>query len=313
MAEPDLAVNIGPLRLNVPVLVASGTFASGRQYSKFIDLGRLGAITVKGVSLKPWRGNPPPRIVETPAGMLNAIGLENPGVEHFLAADLPWLREIGVPVIVNIAGHSIDEYARLAEILDRARGVAALEVNISCPNVAEGGLAFGVDPELTRRVIRAVCENTSLLVIAKLSPNVTSIVDIALAAADAGAGALSLINTLLGMAIDIERRRPVLGNARGGLSGPAIRPVAVRMVWEVSRAVNLPVIGMGGIITAADALEFILAGAAAVAVGTANFINPRATVDIIDGLRAYLVERGIPGIGSLVGAAWGKPGSLGPA
>ncbi|WP_078060290.1 dihydroorotate dehydrogenase [Desulfotomaculum copahuensis] len=308
MSRPGLAVNVAGIRMKNPVTTASGTFGFGPEYAPYVDLNRLGAIVVKGTTLKPRAGNPPPRIVETPAGILNAIGLQNPGVEHFIAEALPYLRQFDLPVIVNIAGDTEDDYARLAARLERAPGVAGLEVNISCPNVHKGGLQFGVDPEAAAGVVRAVKAVTTRPVIVKLSPNVTSIVEIAEAAAAAGADALSMINTLLGMAIDIKHRRPFLANVTGGLSGPAVRPVAVRAVWQVYRAVKLPIIGMGGVVTAADALELIMAGATAVAVGTASFVNPRAAMDVIDGLEKFMTDNGVRDINELVGAAHGKDG-----
>jgi dihydroorotate dehydrogenase (NAD+) catalytic subunit len=266
-------------------------------------LNRLGAIVVKGITLKPRAGNPPPRLAETPAGILNAIGLQNPGVERFIAEALPYLSGYDLPVIVNIAGDTVEDYARLADRLDRAPGVDGLEVNISCPNVKKGGLQFGSDPSAAAEVTRAVKGHTGLPVVVKLSPNVTDIVPVAEKVAGAGADALSMINTLVGMAIDIKNRRPLLGNVTGGLSGPAVRPVAVRAVWQVYREVPLPIIGMGGITTADDALEFILAGASAVAVGTASFINPRATMEVLEGLEEYLAANGMADIRELVGAA----------
>lgn len=301
--KPNLAVNIGGIRMKNPVTTASGTFGFGPEYAPYIDLNRLGAIVVKGTTLEPRAGNPTPRLVETPAGILNSIGLQNPGVDRFIEEALPYLAGYDLPVIVNIAGDTIEDYARLAGKLDRAHGVTGLEVNISCPNVKKGGLLFGSDPAMAAEVTRAVKGNTGKPVIVKLSPNVTSIVAVAQKVAEAGADALSMINTLLGMAIDIKKRRPVLGNVMGGLSGPAIKPVAVRAVWQVYREVKLPIIGMGGITSAEDALEFILAGATAVAVGTANFVNPRATMDVLEGIKKYLVENGIQDIGELVGAA----------
>ena len=302
----NLAVNIAGISMKNPVATASGTFGFGPEYAPYVDLNRLGAIVVKGTTLSPRPGNPPPRIVETPAGILNAIGLQNPGVEHFINEALPFLRRFDLPVIVNIAGETEDEYSRLAARLDRVAGVAGLEVNISCPNVKKGGLQFGVDARSAAAVVRAVKSATALPVIVKLSPNVTSIVEMAEAVAAAGADALSLINTLLGMAIDIRRRRPVLANVMGGLSGPAVRPVAVRAVWQVYRAVKLPIIGMGGIVTAEDALELIMAGATAVAVGTANFINPAATMEVLAGLEKFMREEGVGDIRELVGAAHGN-------
>lgn len=302
-AEPSLAVNVGGIRMKNPVMTASGTFGFGREYAPYFDLNRLGAIVVKGTTLKPRPGNPPPRIVETPAGIINSIGLQNPGVEHFINEGLPFLARCDLPVIVNIAGDTVEDYAMLAGKLDRVKGVAGLEVNISCPNVKKGGLMFGSDPASAAAVTRAVKENTSLPVVVKLSPNVTSIVEVAAGVAEAGADALSMINTLIGMAIDVHKKRPVLGNVMGGLSGPAIRPVAVRMVWQVYREVKLPVIGMGGITTAEDALQFILAGATAVAVGTASFVNPLAAVEVVGGIREYMAANGVRDISELVGAA----------
>jgi len=300
----NLAVNLGGLKMKNPVTTASGTFGFGPEYAPYIDLNRLGAITVKGTTLEPRRGNPTPRIAETPAGMLNCIGLQNPGVSHFIEKDLPYLREYDVPVIVNIAGSSLEEYEKLAGRLSQAAGVSALEVNISCPNVKQGGMVFGTSCAMASDVIKAVRRSTGLPVIAKLSPNVTDIVEIAKGVADAGADAIALINTLLGMKIDIQSRKPVLGNIMGGLSGPAIRPVAVRMVWQAARAVKLPILGMGGIMTADDALEFILAGATAVAIGTANFVNPGATMDILEGIGQYMKKYHVRDINDLVGAAW---------
>ncbi len=299
---PDLRVNVGGIRMANPVMTASGTFGYGGEFSPFIDLKRLGAVVVKGLSLAPAKGNPPPRIVETPCGMLNAIGLENVGLDAFLAEKLPYLRSMQVPTIVNLYGRSIEEYAELAGRLDAQDGIAGLEVNISCPNVKAGGVAFGVDPEAAARVVEAVRRRTGRPVIVKLSPNVTDIVLIARRVQDAGADAVSLINTITGMAIDIATRRPRLANITGGLSGPAIRPVAVRMVWQVARAVKIPVVGVGGIMTAEDALEFIIAGATAVQVGTANFVNPAATVAVIDGIADYLKQQRIESVEKLIGS-----------
>lgn len=301
--KPKLAVNIGGIRMKNPVTTASGTFGFGPEYAPYIDLNRLGAIVVKGTTLKPRAGNPTPRLVETPAGILNSIGLQNPGVDRFIEEALPYLAGYDLPVIVNISGDTVEDYARLAGKLDRAHGVAGLEVNISCPNVKKGGLQFGSDPAMAAEVTRAVKGSTNKPVIVKLSPNVTSIVAVAEKVAEAGADALSMINTLLGMAIDIKKRSPLLGNVMGGLSGPAVRPVAVRAVWQVYREVKLPIIGMGGITTAEDAIEFILAGATAVAVGTANFVNPRATMDVLEGIENYMVENGIRDLDELVGVA----------
>ena len=299
----NLAVNLGGISLKNPVTVASGTFGYGREYEEFVDLSELGAIIVKGTTLEPKTGNPPPRIVETPAGMLNAIGLENPGVEVFINECLPYLLEKKATVIVNIAGDQIEDYARLAAILDRQSGIAGLEVNISCPNVKRGGLQFGTDPVMIDEVVRAVRENTRLPLIVKLSPNVTDIVTMAKVAVDAGANAISLINTLLGMAIDVEKRRPALGNIFGGLSGPAIKPVAVRMVYQVAREVDVPILGMGGIMSCSDALEFILAGATAISIGTGNFVDPGISKRIMRDMEQYLEKRGIQDIQELIGAA----------
>lgn len=300
-ASLDLRINVGGLRLKNPVMTASGTFGYGREFEALVDLNRLGAIVVKGISLNPSRGNPAPRVIETSGGMLNAIGLENVGLNAFIDEKLPYLDALDVPVVVNIYGKTIEEYAELAARLDAVGGVAAMEVNISCPNVKAGGVAFGVCADPARSVVRAVREKTGKPVIVKLSPNVTDIAEIARAVEDAGADALSLINTLTGMAIDVHSRRPKLANITGGLSGPAVKPVALRMVWEVSRAVKIPVIGIGGIMCAEDALEFIIAGASAVQVGTANFVNPRATMDILDGLETFMAEKKILRLSDLIG------------
>jgi dihydroorotate dehydrogenase (NAD+) catalytic subunit len=299
--NPSLEVKLGPLVLKNPVITASGTFGYGEEYSKYIDLNKLGGITVKGLSLRPIQGNPPPRLCETPSGMLNAIGLQNVGVDDFIEKKLPFLAQYDTKVIANIFGNTVEEYEAVAARLDKAKGVHAVEVNISCPNVKKGGMAFGTDLDSTYDVIKAVRNATSLPVIAKLSPNVTDVVPFADRAAHAGADALSLINTLLGMAIDIKSRKPKIANVTGGLSGPAIRPVAVRIVWQVYRAVGLPIIGMGGIMDASDAVEFMLAGATAVAVGTANFINPAASVEIVDGIERYLIDNGIDHAPHIVG------------
>lgn len=296
-----LDVEIGTLKLKNPVITASGTFGYGIEFKDLLDLNRLGAIIVKGLSLRPAPGNPPPRIVETACGMLNAIGLENIGIEAFVADKLPALQTYAAPVIVNVYGTSVEEYAALAERIDAVSGIDGIEINISCPNVKAGGVAFGIDPVAARSVVEAVRRRTKKTVIAKLSPNVTDVGAIAECAADGGADAVSLINTITGMAIDVKTRRPRLGNITGGLSGPAIKPVALRMVWEAARRVEIPVIGIGGITSATDALEFIIAGATAVEIGTANYINPGAAVDIIDGLYDYLVENHFPNIAELTG------------
>ena len=299
--EPDLGVSLGPLKLRNPVLTASGTFGYGKEYADLVDPNLLGGIVVKGLSLKPRPGNSPPRIVETPAGMLNAIGLENVGVEAFLKEKLPWLRTLDTAVIVNIYGHSTEEYGAVAAQLKGTEGVAALEINVSCPNVKMGGMAFGTDPAASAEVTRTVLENSDKPVIVKLTPNVTDICAVAAAVEQAGAHAVSLINTLTGMAIDTETRRPRLGNVSGGLSGPAIRPVALYMVYRVVRAVSIPVIGIGGIMDVGDALEFLIAGARSVQVGTANFVKPRASLDIIAGLRQYCIDHDIARIEDLIG------------
>ncbi|HML90329.1 MAG TPA: dihydroorotate dehydrogenase [Methylomusa anaerophila] len=295
-----LAVEIAGIKMKTPVMTASGTFGFGLEFIDFIDLKQVGAIVVKGTTLVPRAGNSGRRIAETPAGMLNSIGLENPGVEEFVNQILPQLAQSQVPVIVNIAGNTVEEYGELAARLNLP-DVAGLEINISCPNVKQGGIAFGTCPDSAAQVVGAVRVKTNKPVIAKLSPNVTDIVVMAKAVEAAGADAISLINTLLGMAIDIHSWQPVLGNTVGGLSGPAVKPVAVRMVWQVAQAVHVPVIGMGGIMTAADAIEFLLAGASAVSVGTANFINPYAAVNVAEGIRDYLMERGLTHVGEIVG------------
>ena len=301
MVHPDLRVKIGALELKNPVLTASGTFGYGREFSSLIDLDLLGGIVVKGVSLKPREGNPPPRIVETPCGMLNAIGLANVGLESFLKEKLPWLQGLNTAVIVNIYGHTVEEYGAVAAGLSGVKGISAIEVNISCPNVEQGGMAFGTDPDMSAKVTERVVKETDKPVIVKLSPNVTDIRKIAVAAADAGADALSLTNTLTDMAIDIERRVPKLANISGGLSGPAIRPVSLFMVHQVVRAVKIPVIGVGGIVDYRDALEFLIAGARAIQIGTANFVDPRASLDIIEGLRIFCQDKGIDRIEDVIG------------
>ena len=299
--KPDLKVDIGGLKLQNPVMTASGTFGYAREFDHLVDLNRLGGIIVKGLSLKPTKGNPPPRIVETPCGMLNAIGLENVGIESFVDEKLPFLQTLAPPLIVNIYGKLEEDYARLAARIDEVEAIAGIEVNISCPNVKAGGMAFGVDPKAAFSVVRGVREQTTKPLIVKLSPNVSDITEIALAAQEAGADCLSLINTLTAMVVDIETRQPRLANITGGLSGPAIKPVAVRMVWQVAQVANVPVIGIGGIMKAEDALEFFIAGASAVQVGTANFINPHVTTDVIDGIEKFMVERNIDKISDIIG------------
>lgn len=301
MTQPDLRVNIGGLVFKNPVLTASGTFGYGKEFAPYVNLHHLGAVVVKGISLEERRGNPPPRIVETAGGMLNAIGLENVGLKRFVAEKMPYLRGIGTRVIVNILGNRIEEYQCLGQQLSEVEGISALEVNISCPNVKKGGVAFGTDPAMAEAVTRAVCAHSSLPVIVKLSPNVNDITQIARAVEAGGAQAISLINTLLGMAIDVKSRRPKLANIVGGLSGPAIKPIALRMVWQVAQTVKIPVIGIGGITTTEDALEFLLAGATAIEIGTANFINPRASQEIVEGLARYVTDNRLNSISEAIG------------
>jgi len=304
MANVDMSVDLNGLNLVNPVLTASGTYGFGLEYAQILDVSRLGGIVTKGLTLEPRKGNPGTRLQETAGGLLNSIGLENPGVEVFIREYLPKMREWNAAVIVNISGNTREEYGKIAEELEGVKGISALEVNISCPNVKAGGMAFGTDAEMAYNVTRAVREVTSLPVIVKLSPNVTDIIEIALAVEEGGADTVSLINTLLGMVIDINTQRPVLGNIMGGLSGPAVKPVALRMVWQVAQKVKIPVIGMGGISTWQDAVEFILAGAAAVTVGTANFVNPLAPLKIIEGIKKYCEERKVDSVSDLVGLGW---------
>ena len=297
----NLCVDLAGIKMKNPIMVASGTFGYGEEYSNFIDLRELGAIVTKSITLLPKAGNLPPRIAETPSGILNAIGLQNVGLEKFISDKMPFLREIGIPIIVSISGEDISEYVEIAQRLNDVPDVAALELNVSCPNVSKGGMLFGSNQQMTHDLVSSVRCATKLPIIAKLSPNVTSIAEIALSAEEAGADALSLINTLLGMAIDVNTRRPKLGNITGGLSGPAIRPIAIRMVWQVFNMVKIPLIGMGGIMTAEDALEFIIAGAKSVSIGTANFVNPMSAVEVISGIREYLKKKGIADVNTLVG------------
>lgn len=297
-----LAVDLGGLAMKNPVTVASGTFAAGREYADFVDVASLGAVTTKGVSLNGWEGNASPRIAETPSGMLNSIGLQNPGVEHLKEHELPWLRTVGATTIVNVSGHSFGEYVDVIEALEGTGLVDAYEINISCPNVDAGGMTIGTDPRSVEQVVGMCRAATKLPMIVKLTPNVTDIAEIARAAEAAGADALSLINTLLGMAIDARTRRPQLARVVGGLSGPAVKPVALRLVWETSKAVKVPLLGMGGIATGTDAIEFMLAGACAVAVGTANFTNPTATIDVLNGMIDYCEQQGVANINELIGA-----------
>ena len=306
----NLAVDIAGIRMRNPVMTASGTFGYAQEFERYMDLNRLGSLVVKPIPRLPRPGNPPPRIVETPAGMLNAIGLQNVGIEAFIREKLPYLRQLEPPLIVNVAGESVEDFRELTKRISDQEGVAGIELNVSCPNVA-GGLDFSTDSQLAYRVVKAAREATHLPVIPKLSPNVTDIVAIARAVADAGADAISLINTLVGMAVDVRTRRPKIANVTGGLSGPAIRPIAVRMVWQVARAIRLPIIGMGGIVTAEDGLEFLIAGATAIAVGTANFIDPTAPLKVIEGVAQYCATNGIPDIRQLIGSLEIPPGENG--
>lgn len=296
----NLSVDIAGVTMKNPVTTGSGTFGSGEEYSEFLDLSALGAVTTKGVANVPWPGNPTPRVAEVYGGMLNAIGLQNPGIDVMIERDLPMLQEAGATVIVNICGKSEKDYVEVVERL-ADQPVDLLEINVSCPNVKEGGIAFGQDPKALYEITKAVKAKAKQPIIMKLSPNVTDITEMARAAVDAGSDALSLINTLTGMKIDIEKRDFVLANKTGGMSGPAVKPVALRMVYQVANAVDVPIIGMGGITTAEDALEFIMAGATAVSVGTANFINPTATIEVIEGIKAYMERHQIEDIRELIG------------
>ena len=298
----SMSVDLGGLSMKNPVTVASGTFAAGREYSDFVDVAALGAVTTKGVSLHGWEGNASPRIAETPSGMLNSIGLQNPGVNHLIEHELPWLRQVGATTIVNVSGHSFEEYVNVIEALEETDYVDAYEINISCPNVDAGGMTIGTDPKSVEQVVALCRKATKRPMIVKLTPNVTDITEIARAAEASGADALSLINTLLGMAIDVRTRRTQLARGVGGLSGPAVKPVALRLVWETHKAVSVPLLGMGGISNGTDAVEFMLAGATAVAVGTANFTNPFATVEVIDGIAEYCETYGVKDVNELIGA-----------
>ena len=302
MPAPDLSIDLAGIRLRSPVVTASGCFASGKEASEFVDLKKIGAVVVKSMTMEPWPGKPTPRMAETPSGMLNAIGLQNNGVEHFLEVDLPWLNRIGVPVIASIAGNTVQEFIYVAERLRGAPGVVAVEVNISCPNLEDRNNMFAHDPKATASVMASVHRALEVPLFAKLSPNVTSVAEIAGAALDNGAQGISLINTVMGMAIDIHTGRPKLAGVVGGLSGPAIRPIAIRCVFDVFRAFpHVPIIGMGGIMASGDALEFILAGATAIAVGTANFIDPLTTVKINEGIAKYMREKGVGNLASIRG------------
>jgi dihydroorotate dehydrogenase (NAD+) catalytic subunit len=303
----DLTVNIGHLKLKNPVMTASGTFGYGEEYSEFVDLNMLGAVVVKGISLKPMEGNPPPRICETPCGMLNAIGLQNVGLKRFLKEKLPYLRTFDTKVIVNVLGNTVQEYVKLAKALDEA-GVDGIELNVSCPNVKQGGILFGTDKKALAKLIAKVRQAVSKSVlITKLSPTVSNVPEFARTAEENGSDAITLINTIPGMAIDAETWKPRLSNITGGLSGPAIRPIAIRMVWEASKAVSIPVIGVGGIMNTLDAVEFMLAGATAIEVGTGNFLNPMATAEIVNGIWTYLDKKGISNVKDIIGGVNGKP------
>ena len=303
MSLVDFTTQLAGITLRNPLITSSGTYGFGEEYTAYCPLETLGGITLKGLTPQPRLGNSVPRLAETPAGLLNAVGLENPGLEEFIKSYLPKVRKMPTAVIANISGFSLEDYAQMARALKKDSGLAALEVNISCPNVKHGGMHFGTDPRSAEEVIAVVKAETALPVIAKLSPNVTDIVEMAKAVQRGGADALSLINTLLGMRIDPETQRPVLANTFGGLSGPAIRPVAVRMVWQVAEAVDLPIIGMGGIVNWQDAVEFLLAGATAVSIGTGNFYNPLAPIEILKGIESYCVQRGLSSLRDLVGLA----------
>ena len=298
----DLSVNIAGLQMKNPVMTASGTFGYGTEYADFVDLSRIGGIIVKGTTLHPRQGNPYPRLAETPSGMLNAVGLQNKGVDYFIGHIYPTIKDIDTNIIVNVSGSQVADYVATAERLNDLERIPAIELNISCPNVKQGGMAFGTSCASAAQVVEAVRKAYRKTLIVKLSPNVTDIAEIARAAEGAGADAVSLINTLLGMAIDARTRRPVLSTVTGGLSGPAVKPVALRMVWQVAQAVGIPVIGLGGIMTATDAVEFLLAGATAVQIGTANFIDPTVTVKVVEGIETYLEQNGFTSAKELVGA-----------
>ncbi|CAD7770507.1 MAG: Dihydroorotate dehydrogenase B (NAD(+)), catalytic subunit [Candidatus Methanoperedenaceae archaeon GB50] len=301
MGKINLGVKVGRLELKNPVLVASGTFGYGEEYAPLIDLNQLGGIVVKSTSLKPKIGNPPPRLAEVSCGLLNAIGLENIGVEQFIQEKLPFLKKFDTKIIVNIFGFSIDEYAALAEILDTT-GIDALEVNVSCPNIKTGGEVFATDPKMVAQITQAVCQRTHLPVFVKLSPQVTDIVAIAKAAMDAGADGVSLINSFPAMGVDVFTRKPKLGNITGGLSGPCLKPIALKMVWDIVRNSNIPVIGIGGITNFEDALEYLIVGAKAIQIGSANFLNPQVSIEVIKGIKAYLERHEIKDINMIIGS-----------
>ncbi|MEA3368808.1 MAG: dihydroorotate dehydrogenase [Candidatus Ratteibacteria bacterium] len=296
-----LEIDFAGIKLKNPILVSSGTFGCGREYAELIDLNRLGGIITKSITEKPHKGNPPPRLAEVSGGLLNAIGLENEGIDNFLREKLPFLRQFKTSIIVNIAGFTEDEYVRLTARLNQAEGIAALEVNLSCPNVKKGGINFGSEPEILKRLVKRIRASTKLPLLIKLSPNVGDIVKFAGIAAEAGADGLSLINTVLGLSIDVNSFKPKLANVTGGLSGPAIRPIALRMIWDVYKRIKLPILGSGGIMRTEDALEFFIAGARAVAIGTANFVNPRASLEIIQGIKKYLDKHEFKSIKEIIG------------
>lgn len=302
MGKLDLSVNIGGLELQNPVMTASGTFGYGEEFADFYDINELGGILVKGTTLNHREGNPYPRMAETPSGMLNAVGLQNKGVDYFVKHINPGLLGLRTAVLINVNGSTIEEYVKTAQIVNELDNIPAIELNISCPNVKEGGMAFGVSPKQAEAVVKAVREVYKKTLIVKLSPNVTDIAEIARVAEASGADGVSLINTLLGMAIDAEKQRPILSTVTGGLSGPAVKPIALRMVWQVAQAVKIPVIGMGGIMTATDAIEFLLAGATAIQVGTANFVEPTAAIDILHGIEEYMNRHGIQSVQDIIGA-----------
>lgn len=302
MKKPDMSVRLGRIEMANPVMVASGTFGYGSEYAGLVNLTRLGAIVVKGIRLEPWPGNPLPRMVEVPAGLVNAIGLQGPGVQGFVETHMPFLRQAGTPVIVNIWGTSLAEYGEVAARFDEVPGIAGLELNVSCPNVREGGASFGADPRLVAEVVAEVRRRTRLPLLTKLAPNVPDIKKFAIAAQEAGSDALSVSNTIPAMVIDVESRRPVLANRVGGLSGPALHPVAVKLVWECASVVQIPIVGMGGIFEARDALEFLIAGASAVAVGTANFIDPGTSLRVLGGIQDYMQRHGFDSMSQLVGS-----------
>ena len=302
MEDCDLTVRIGKIILKNPVVVSSGTFGFGEEFESFFDLNRLGALIPKGISLKPMTGNPPPRIFETEGGVLNSIGLQNPGFPDFIKNKLPYYKDLKTHLIINFFGNTQKEYVELAKRFNGVAGVSGLEMNISCPNVKRGGIVFGTNPQMAYRLVQAVRKATALTLIVKLSPNVTDIGSMAKSAEEGGADAVSLVNTFRAMAVNIHTKKPELGNTIGGLSGPAIKPIALRMVWEVSRAVSIPIIGMGGIMNAQDAIEFILVGASAIQIGTANLINPKISKEVLQGIKKYLAQNKIDRIQKLVGS-----------